>query len=208
MREPISVTIAAHITSKMQDIKNIGKCLGIPGVVYNFTNQNIVSFEDNIGSKGDLPLVAYMNFETIAPVDNFLTPEQNKMFVVSYTLIFAFHPTLNLNRVIVQRSFGYSLLKLRTEDYPTEHQLEFFDKDLINQLKDCAINLSERRCKNAVAQMVPVELKLASNCLLKRFNRKFKIQNMEINPKEKVTYQAFNPVEKSKICYLQLSPDH
>ena len=31
---------------------------------------------------------------------------------------------------------------------------------------------------------------------------------MEINPKEKVTYQAFNPVEKSKICYLQLSPDH
>ena len=56
--------------------------------------------------------------------------------------------------------------------------------------------------------MVLVELKLASNCLLKRFNRKFKIQNMEINPKEKVTYQAFNPVEKSKICYLQLSPDH
>ena len=129
------------------------------------------------------------------------------MFVVSYTLIFAFHPTLNLNRVIVQRSFGHSLLKLRMVDYPTEHQLEFLDKDLINQLKDCAINLSERRCKSVVAQMVPIELTLASNCLLKWFNRKFKIQNMEIDHKVKVTYEAFNPIDWAKIkCVICTFP--
>ena len=62
------------------------------------------------------------------------------MFVVSYTLIFAFHPKLNLN----------------------------------------------------------VELKFASNFLLKWFNRKFKIQNMEKDQKEKVTYEAFNPIEQQK----------
>ena len=73
-----------------------------------------------------------MDFETTAPAENFLTPEQNKMFVVSYTLIFAFHPKLNLNRVIVQRSFGHSLLKLATVDYLTKDQLKFVDKDLIN----------------------------------------------------------------------------
>ena len=107
-----------------------------------------MSFEDNTGNKGDLPLVAYIDFETTA--ENFLTPEQNKMSVVSYTLIFAFHPKPNLN----------------------------------------------------------VELKFASNFLLKWFNRKFKIQNMEIDQKEKVTYEAFNPIEQQKtkcvICNFPL----
>ena len=97
-----------------------------------------MSFEDNIGNKGDLPLIPYIDFETNA--ENFLTPEQNKMFVVSFTLIFAFHPKLNLH----------------------------------------------------------VELKFASNFLLKWFNRKFKIQNMEKDQKEKVTYEAFNPIEQQK----------
>ena len=69
MQRPIIVAIVAHITSKKQEIKNIEKCLGDPGVVHNFTNQNLVSFEDNIGNKGDLPLVAYMDFETTAPVE-------------------------------------------------------------------------------------------------------------------------------------------
>ena len=181
MREPVSVTIVAHIKSKKQDIKNIKKCLGIPGIVYNFTNQNLVSFEGNIGSKGDLPLVANMNFETTAPSEIFLTQEQKKMFVVSYTLIFAFHPKLNLNRVIMQRSFGHSLLKLATIDYLTEDQLKFVDKDSINQLKDGAINVSERRCQNAIAQMFAVELKFASSSELKLFTKMVqqKIQDPE-----------------------------
>ena len=97
------------------------------------------------------------------------------MFVVSYTLIFAFYPKLNLNRVVVQRRFGHPLLKLATIDYLTRDQLEFVNKDLVQQLKDCVISVSERKCKNTVAQMFPVELKFASNCFLKWFNRKFKI---------------------------------
>ena len=116
-----------------------------------------------------------MDFETTAPADSFLTPEQNKMFVVSYPFMSAFRPKLNLNRVIIQRSFGHSLLKLATAEYLTEDQPNFVHKDLIKQLKDCAINVSERRCKNPVTQMFAVELKFASNCLLKWFNRKFKI---------------------------------
>ena len=154
-----------------------------------------MSFEDNIGNKGDLPLVAYINFETTAPAENFLIPGQKKMFVVSYTLIFDFHPKLNLNRLIAQRSFDNSLSKLATVDYLTEDQLKFVDKDLINQLKDCVINVSERRYESVLAQIFAVELKFASNCLLKRFNRKFKIQNMEIDHKEKITYEASNPLD-------------
>ena len=56
--------------------------------------------------------------------------------------------------------------------------------------------------------MFTVELKFASNCLLKWFNRKFIIQNMEIDHKEKVTYEAFNPIDWKKtkcvICNFSL----
>ena len=47
----------------------------------------------------------------------------------------AFHSKLNLNRFIVQRSFGDSLLKLVMVDYLTEEQLKFVDKNLIKRLK-------------------------------------------------------------------------
>ena len=125
----------SYYIQKVRYQKYIEKCSGIPGIAYNFTNQSLVTFEDNIGNKGDLYLVAYIDFETTAPTENFLNPEQNTMFVVSYTLIFAFHPKLNLNRVVVQRSFGHPLLKLAIIDYLTKDQLEFVDKDLVQQLK-------------------------------------------------------------------------
>ena len=78
----------SYYVQKARYQTHIEKRSEIPGVVYNFTNQNLVTFEDKIGSKGDLPLVVYMDFEATAPADNFLTLEQNTMFVVSYTLIF------------------------------------------------------------------------------------------------------------------------
>ena len=82
---------------------------GVPGITYKFNNQNLVSFEDNFGYKGDLPVVAYIDFKTTAPTDACFDPEQKQMFVVSYVIILAFHPKLKIDRVIVQRSVGHSL---------------------------------------------------------------------------------------------------
>ena len=47
-----------------------------------------MSFEDNIGHEGNLPLVAYMDFETTAATDNCFNPEQktitqNKILIES-----------------------------------------------------------------------------------------------------------------------------
>ena len=44
--------------------RHIESCSGIPGVVYNFNNENLVTFEDNLGSKGDLPMAIYFDYET------------------------------------------------------------------------------------------------------------------------------------------------
>ena len=94
-------------------------CSGIPGVIYNFNNQNLISYQDNFNGKVDVPFVVYFDFETTAPTFNFLDPEQQKMFVVSYVMVVAFHPKLNLDRIIIQRSFAHSLEQLTTLVYLT-----------------------------------------------------------------------------------------
>ena len=53
----------------------MGNCSGRPGFVYNFNNQNLISYEDNFHAKGDFPFIVYFDFETFAPTDNCLDPE-------------------------------------------------------------------------------------------------------------------------------------
>ena len=103
-----------HKTKLERHMKN---CSGKPGVIYNFSNQSLISYEDNFKAKKDIPLVVYFDFETTAPTDNCLDPEHKKMFVVSYVMIVAFHPALNLERVIIYRSFTHTLEQLSNINY-------------------------------------------------------------------------------------------
>ena len=135
--------------------------------------------------KGDLPFVLYFDFETKAPTDNCFDPEQKKMFVVSYVLIVAFHPALilnlnpfilNLNRIIIQRTYAHSLRQVTTLDYLSEDQMKFIDLQILNQLKDIAIDGSKRKCKNTMGQMFCIENALVKKhyllSLIKKLNRK------------------------------------
>ena len=127
-------------------------------------------FEDNIRYKGDLLLVAYMDFETNAPTDNYFNPEQKR---ISYIIVFAFHPKLNFDHLVVQRIFKHSYKKLTTIDYLTNDQMECLNIKLVKQLKYCTNNVSQRKYKNAVAQMFCAENKFVADCLLSWFNKKF-----------------------------------
>ena len=82
--------------------RHVDNCSDIPGIVYNFNNQNLVNFEDNLKYKGDLPMLIYFDYETTAPTDNCLDLEQKQMFVVSHVMIVAFHPDLKLNQMTNQ----------------------------------------------------------------------------------------------------------
>ena len=132
----------AHNQKKFE--KHLKHCSGKPGVIYNFTNQSLVSYKDNFKAKGDLPFCVYFDFETTAPTDNCLDPEQKKMFVVSYVMIVAIHPALQLNRFIIYRSFAHTLDQLSNIDYLTQEQIGFIDNYLIHMLKDCANEVSKR----------------------------------------------------------------
>ena len=72
-------------------------------------------------------LLYAFDFKTTAPTDNCFDPEQKKMFIVSYVLIVAFHPALNVNRIIIQRSYAHSLEQLTSLNYFSEDQMKFVD---------------------------------------------------------------------------------
>ena len=99
----------------------------------------------------------YFDFETTAPTHNIFDPEQKKMFVVSYGLIIAFHPDLNLKNIIIQRSFAHFLEELTTINYLSDDQMKFINLQILNQLKDIAIDESKRKCKNTMGQMFCIE---------------------------------------------------
>ena len=65
------------------------------------------------------------------------------MFVVSYVLIVAFHPVLNLDRIILQRSYSHSLDELITIKYLNDDQMKFINLQILDQLKDIATDLRE-----------------------------------------------------------------
>ena len=98
-------------------------CSGIPGIVYNFNNKNLISYQDNFNAKGDVLFVIYFDFETTAPTFNIADPEQTKMFVVLYVMIVAFHPKLDLDCIIIQRSFAHSIEQLTT--YESQNQINW-----------------------------------------------------------------------------------
>ena len=96
----------------------------------------------------------YFDFETTAPTDNCFNPEQQqKKCLLCLVLIGAFHPHLNLRKIIVQRSYGHSLEQLTMIDYLTNDQMSFTDVTLIKQLNGIAQAVSPRKCKNALGQM-------------------------------------------------------
>ena len=132
---------------------HIDNCSGAPGEVYNFNNQNLISNQDNFRTKSDIPFVIYFDFTTTAPTDNCLDPEQKKIFVVSYVMIVAFHPELELDRIVIQRSYAHLIEQLTSLNYFTQEQTNFLDHTLIKMLKDMASYVSKRKCKNSMGQI-------------------------------------------------------
>ena len=142
--------------------------------------------------------VVYFDFETTAPADNCLDPEQRKMFVVSYVMIVTFHPALNLDRVIICRSFVHTSDQPSNIDYLTREQIGFIDSYLIHMLKDCACEVSKRQCRNSLGQMFSVERALVKKTLLKWFNVKFKQTFATIKPIAKLRFESENKIDWQK----------
>ena len=76
---PFSVLIVESFFARADKQKrHLENCSGVPGVIYNFNNKNLITFEDNFKSKGDMPMTMYFDFEATAPTNNCFDPEQKK----------------------------------------------------------------------------------------------------------------------------------
>ena len=81
-----------------------------------------------------------------------------------------------MDGIIIQHSFGHSLEQLTTIDYLTNDQMSFVDIKLIKQLKDSALEVNWKKCKNAIAEMFSIKLCLVEKTILVWFNKKIKLQ--------------------------------
>ena len=130
-----------------------------------------MSFEENL-KYGDLPFSVYADFETTAPTQDHLSPENKEMFAVSYSLIFAWQPKLNLPRQMVVKGYNHTLEELSHLDYLTTEQLALRNQMTTHQSQDCVVNVHSKRRKNAIVEMFNVELKFACDILMTWFKKK------------------------------------
>ena len=180
-------------TRKGKLATHMKNCTGKPGFVYNFQTRNLLTFEENIKFKRDVPLTTYIDFETTAPTDCCLDPESNKMNVVSYVIILAFHPKLQLPRILIERSFGHSLEKLCEIDYLTSEQLKYGDIITIKQLRDCALAVHKKTNVLVISEMFCTEIKFATDCVMRWYYDKYK--NLELSIESKNEFERENPID-------------
>ena len=123
MEQPFSATFAQTIMEEKINLIDILKNAQVDQVLFSTLISKVC--EENLKFKRDIPLTAYIDFETTAPTDDCLDPENEKMSAVSYVIIFAFHPELQIDRVITERSFGHSQARLLSLNYLTTEQMKF-----------------------------------------------------------------------------------
>ena len=170
--------------------------------------QNIVSFEDNLKYIGDVPFSVYADFETAAPNSDFLCPENDTMYPVSYTLVFAWHPKLNLPRQFVVRGFNHSLNQLADMSYLRQEQLALRKQTTAEQLRDTVLAVHEGKSKNAIAELFNIELKFACDLLNKWFNHRIRSDNLAIPEFRRREFSRNNPITpetKCSICHFPLN---
>ena len=89
--------------------------------------------------------------------------------------------------------------------------MKFIDFEIIKQLKDIAIDVSKRKCKNTMGQMFCIECALVKKTLLDWFNKNYRTQYLEVNAFVKMQYERNNPVnwknDNFVLCKLQVRGD-
>ena len=92
--------------------------------LYSFDNGKIINYQDNFKKLGDLPFAVYYDFETKTGSVVF---SNAKMYVVSYCMIIAFHPDLNIPRLYIYRSYDQS-----DEDLTSLHHFDAVQRNFFN----------------------------------------------------------------------------
>ena len=185
--------------------KHLSCSAGKAGFTLSFDNGKIIDYQDNYKNLGDVPFSIYFDFETTTGSVVFFDA---KMFVVSYCMVVAFHPELDIPRICVFRSYDQSADQLTSLPHFEALQYNFFaDTDHCNrvtlkQLEDAAFSVQYRKRNTALAEIFSVELKLTVDCLKFWFDKTHKINNLEVKLKDKLDFNQKHPKNSDTVCCL------
>ena len=130
------------------------------------------------------------------------------MYVVSYCIIIAFHPELDIPRLYIYRSYDQTYNQLTSllhfeivQNNFFEHKQNFNPKTL-EQLKDAAFAVLNREKNTALAEMFSIELKFTTDWLKFWFNKNKKI--LEMNNEEILNFIESAPKNDCCLCDFPL----
>ena len=147
--------------------KHIKRCSNLVGIAYEFNNKKIISFQDNFRYMGDFPFTVYFDFETTTG-DSVI--DGKRMFVISYCQICAFHPALNVGKIVIFRSFQQNADEINSLDHFQQGHVKFFDPVTIKHVRHAATNAISRKKTTSLSEFFSVELKFTIDTLTKWFN--------------------------------------
>ena len=164
--------------------KHLSCCAGKEGFIFSFDNRKIIDYQDHYKNLGDVPFNVYYDFETTTGSVVFFDA---KLYVVSYCTVIAFHPDLNILRLVIFRSYDQtpdkltSLTHFQALEYNFFANKEHFNKVTLKQLEDAAFSVQNREKNTALAEMFSIELKFTVDCLRFWFNKKHKFIELELD---------------------------
>ena len=120
-----------HSTKKAFE-KHLVNCAQSASIVYKIDNKSLIIFEDNYQYFGDFSFVVYFDFETSTRSDVFL---DKKMYVLTYCIIIAFHPKLDIERIVIFHSFQQNQDQLFDLSHLKDQMFQFVAPVTLNQIK-------------------------------------------------------------------------
>ena len=92
------------------------------------------------------------------------------MYIISYCQIFVFHPALNLQKIVIFRSFQQNFEEIISLDHFSQDQVRFFDIITIKQMRDSALSVLSKEKTTFLSEFFALELKFTIDTLVKWFN--------------------------------------
>ena len=174
---------------------------------FSFDNGKAIDYQDHYNNLGDMPFSIYFDFETTTGHVAFFDA---KMYIVSYSIIVAFHPDLSLPRINIFRSYDQSFNSLMSLAHFFALNFNFFDdpeifnKNTLKQLEAAVLSVNQKEKNTALAEMFSVELKFTIGTLKSWFQKNHKISEIDLDLK--LEYIRNNPIKKDSLCCLCDSP--
>ena len=120
------------------------------------------------------------------------------MFVVSYCQIHSFHPSLNLGKIVIFKSFQQSPEEIYDLNHFKQEHVSYFDKITFCQLKDAAPAVLPCEKSTSLAELFSLELKFIIDTLNNWFSNTIKTKFLELDNIKKQMFIKENCIVPSK----------